>query len=548
MQKTCKQCSAGFEVTDEDLAFYEKVSPEFGGKKYMIPPPTLCSDCRSKRRHSHRNERNLYYRKCDFSGEQMLSSYAPERKVPVYHHRHWWSDAWDPKSYGKDVDVSRSFFEQFSELQQHVPQMNVAVGNVENCDYCHLIADCRNSYLVFESSHADDCLHGYWLQKCQNCCDVSFSHECRYCYEIDNCYNCDHVLWSQNCTNCHDSLFLRDCIGCSDCLFCMNLRQKQYCILNKQYSKAEYMQKMQEIQLGSHACIMALKAEFERFRLTQPHRHQIAQLAEHCRGNYLQECKNCDQCYHGHQAENCKFGEHVWRGAFDCQDVITGGRNATLLYETTNTGINTARCGFCIQCWSCSDTYYSSACNSCQYCFGCIGLRHSRYCILNTQYSKEEYEELLPKLLDTMRNQGAWGEFFPASISLYDYTETTAFEKFGAGEKTLSKSDAYLGPKTTLADRISDTEEIVTQKILACEVSGKPYKIIPQELKFYRDMGIPIPRRCPDQRHKDRMELRNPQKLWNRQCTKCQAAIETTYTPDRPEIVYCEKCYLETVY
>ena len=88
----------------------------------------------------------------------------------------------------------------------------------------------------------------------------------------------------------------------------------------------------------------------------------------------------------------------------------------------------------------------------------------------------------------------------------------------------------------------------ICQKILLCKITGKPYKIIPQELKFYKDMGIPIPRICPDQRHKERMTLRNPRKLWARKCMKCQKDIQTTYAPERPEIVYCEECYLASVY
>ncbi len=36
MQKNCKQCSEQFEITDEDLKFYDKVSPVFNGKKYLF--------------------------------------------------------------------------------------------------------------------------------------------------------------------------------------------------------------------------------------------------------------------------------------------------------------------------------------------------------------------------------------------------------------------------------------------------------------------------------------------------------------------------------
>jgi hypothetical protein len=99
-----------------------------------------------------------------------------------------------------------------------------------------------------------------------------------------------------------------------------------------------------------------------------------------------------------------------------------------------------------------------------------------------------------------------------------------------------------------IPDSINDVEEAICDHVLACEVTGKPYKIIPQELKFYRAMGIPIPRRCPDQRHADRLTIRNPRKLWKRECDKCQKEIQTTYSPERPEKVYCEECYLKKVY
>jgi len=39
------------------------------------------------------------------------------------------------------------------------------------------------------------------------------------------------------------------------------------------------------------------------------------------------------------------------------------------------------------------------------------------------------------------------------------------------------------------------------------------------------------------------MKLRNPRKLYDRKCDKCSIDIKTTYSPERPEIVYCEECY-----
>jgi len=36
MNKICKQCGCGFEIIDDDLSFYDKISPVFNGVKYSI--------------------------------------------------------------------------------------------------------------------------------------------------------------------------------------------------------------------------------------------------------------------------------------------------------------------------------------------------------------------------------------------------------------------------------------------------------------------------------------------------------------------------------
>ncbi len=97
--RKCRQCAAVFPITDKDMEFYEKVSPVFGGKRYSIPAPTLCPDCRQQRRLSFRNERKLYKRKCDATGKDIISIYSPDKPYTVYHQDYWWSDKWDPLDY-----------------------------------------------------------------------------------------------------------------------------------------------------------------------------------------------------------------------------------------------------------------------------------------------------------------------------------------------------------------------------------------------------------------------------------------------------------------
>ncbi len=157
-----------------------------------------------------------------------------------------------------------------------------------------------------------------------------------------------------------------------------------------------------------------------------------------------------------------------------------------------------------------------------------------------------------------MRKTGEWAQYYPPKYSPFGFNETASHVehpidreiatargwKWHEEEQPAKKKDnAYQIP-----GNIRDVPDDITSQVLVCEATGKPYRIIPQELAFYRQMGISIPRRCPDQRQKDRVARRNPHRLWTRPCMKCGKDMRTTYAPDGPEIVYCEDCYLATVY
>jgi len=160
-----------------------------------------------------------------------------------------------------------------------------------------------------------------------------------------------------------------------------------------------------------------------------------------------------------------------------------------------------------------------------------------------------------------MKKTWEWWEFFPASISPFWYNETVAqeyfpLEKEEAQEKWFNWSD-YEHPKPNvekiipaekLPENIADIPDDILNWAIKCEVSWKPFRIISQELEFYRKHNLPIPKKHPDIRHLERMKLRNPRKLFDRKCDKCGKEMKSTYAPDREEIVYCESCYEKEVY
>jgi hypothetical protein len=176
---------------------------------------------------------------------------------------------------------------------------------------------------------------------------------------------------------------------------------------------------------------------------------------------------------------------------------------------------------------------------------------------LNKQYSKEEYFKLREKIIRHMKTTGEWGEFFPVASSVFPYNHSVAQDFFPlTKEEALTKgfkwkedesSAKYDGPVYKAPEKIEDVTDEILDKILTCEVTNKNYRIIKPELEFYRKMRLPVPRLCPDERHRRRMIFRNPRKLWAQQCADCQSEIQTSYPPDRKEKIICEKCYLKIV-
>ena len=179
---------------------------------------------------------------------------------------------------------------------------------------------------------------------------------------------------------------------------------------------------------------------------------------------------------------------------------------------------------------------------------------------------------------DESGNIYKFGEYYPIELSPFGYNETYASELVPLNkEQALQKGYLWqdntqrtTGRETLLPENIPDSINEVKDEILnetlVCIECERNYRINPNELIFYKKMRIPIPRRCFHCRHNNRVKKTNPFKQWHRSCmcdktnhfhgegnprqggARCTVEFETSYAPDRPEIVYCEKCYQAEVY
>ena len=563
--RNCQNCKNDFTVEPDDFAFYEKIK---------VPPPTFCPECRSIRRMASTNERVLYFRKCDLSGERMLSMYPEDAPFPVYHPDDWYSDKWDPHEYGMDYDFSRPFFEQFKELQSKVPQMaSVRQGLSVNSEYTHRVHDMKNSYMVFRMSGSQDSMYCYVGRNIVDCVDCLSVWDCESCYECIDCNNSYKLRFSQESHDCRDSFFLYACRDCSNCVGCVNLVSQSYCIFNEKYSKEEYFKKLEELGLNTTEGLEKFAKEFDEFRKKFPHRSIHSLKANDVSGNWLVNCQNVKNSF---GCLNVKDGKHlywIW-DAEDCMDYFQWGNKAELIYEAENCGINSSRLYFCTHCWTgAQDLYYCDSCPGSRSCFGCIGLKKGEYSILNKKYSKEEYEELLPKVIQHMKDmpyldkQGIeyrFGEHFPSEFSPFAYNETAAIDFYPISkEEALQKGFRWKEKEKksyeatmesdNLPSTIKEANDSILKEIIPCaekdqEYSTGAYRITRNELSFYRKMDLPIPRVCFDVRYKRRIMKRPPFKIVKRNCNKCSLEVDTVYDEDFAPIIYCEKCYQQEVY
>ncbi|MBI2888863.1 MAG: hypothetical protein HYY10_02985 [Candidatus Liptonbacteria bacterium] len=552
---SCKSCKTQFTIEPDDFAFYETIH---------VPPPTWCPKCRLMRRLAWYGYRILYKRKCDFTGEGIITIYHPDLPYKVYKQDVWWSDQWDPKSYGRDFDFSRSFFEQFKELMDAVPKaaLHTEYTTMVNSEYCNASSFQKNCYLCFKHITGEDTGYTNVALRTKNSFDVAYSSDPELCYEVVNVHRCYQTFFSEDCEDCHSVYFSRDLRGCDDCIGCSNLRKKSYCIFNEQFTKEEFQKKLREFDFGSWKNREGLRIRAQEFSLQFPRRAIHGRNNSNVSGEYVYNSKNAHEVYFVSDSENVKYAQLFLKGGTkNSYDFTAFGSSSEWVYDATWTGLNTNNVRFSVWNYRSHDTEYTFGCHGCGNVFGCAGLKNAEYCVFNKQYSKDEYFPLVDRIkkqmavapfTDRLGREHGYGGQIPADLSPWAYNETTAYEFFPTTKEEALKQgftwrdpDAreYRDATTTVPDHIKDVPDTVTKEILKCDACGKNYQIIPMELQFLRHSNFPIPRQCPLCRDRARIRRLNPMQMYSRTCAKCEAAIRTSYAPERPEIVYCESCY-----
>ncbi|MFA7192176.1 MAG: hypothetical protein WC089_02655 [Candidatus Paceibacterota bacterium] len=563
-KRMCQNCKGDFTIDPEDFVFYDKIK---------VPPPTFCPECRNIRRLSWRNNRSLHSRSCGVCKKNLISFYKDDG-APVYCESCYSGDNWDMYKFSADVDFSKDFFTQLKNILNVQPRVfSIRYGTNLDSDYSNSIVNSKNLYLSFSSIESENIFYSENVDRSKDCFD------CLSCIDIQQCswninseknYNCHYMFESKNCM---DSSFLFDCSNCSNCFMSSGLRNESYVFRNVKLSKSDYEKAIQDLERGSFKTLVILKDEFKGLISSATHRFANVIASVDVSGDIITRSKNVKKSFDIMEAEDISYSYRIVKSKdlMDCGWVLAG----ELEYETMTGSGGSFNQVSCFMCVSSRDIQYSISCKNCTDCIGCVGLTNARYCILNKQYSKDAYFDAVGKIkkhmiyipyVDKQGRVYKYGEFFPTGFSLFGYNESLANDMYPISKDTALdmgynwyerdiRDYKTNQDKDTLPDCISEINDSILDDVILCsKVEGfsnqctYAFRIKKEELEFCKKNNLPIPRLCPNCRHEERLRYRNPLSLYNRECSNnCGTTFQTTYAPDRPERVYCEKCYQQEV-
>ena len=109
----------------------------------------------------------------------------------------------------------------------------------------------------FNVTDCEACVDAVFCEDCVRCFRACYSVGCRDASDITHCKNCVRCYASTFCEDsercAHSSFLIRctDCIGCEYCIGCVGLRDKDFHILNRPYSRKLYFQFVKQLQAAT---------------------------------------------------------------------------------------------------------------------------------------------------------------------------------------------------------------------------------------------------------------------------------------------------------
>ncbi|MDD2870800.1 MAG: hypothetical protein PHS49_02320 [Candidatus Gracilibacteria bacterium] len=370
------------------------------------------------------------------------------------------------QEYGDGVDgisynFDNSFSENFAKIFINVPKIStIRYGENPNCDFADTLFGAKNTYLsTCIGQDAENILYSVMCYaNVRNIFNsvliTSNSENIYFCFQVINSFN---IFYSKYITNSNNIWFSSNLTGCTECIFCDGLDNQSYCIENVKYSKEIYLEK--KIQ------ILKAKDKFSNFFYTN-NVTATNKLSINTNGSGVNFSENVENGFMVNRVKNSRNlafvdGINNTSDLYDSFDLAESND----IYGWMGCGQGSSNMYIGANASASSNIYYSFFMNNCSFCIGCVGLKNKSYCILNKQYTKEEWYDLADKIFSQMESGGTLGEFFPGELNPFYFNDTMAYLIDDSFTKQEVEKQGYMWRDAEIKVDIPEGVEVIHNKV-----------------------------------------------------------------------------------
>ncbi len=545
-------CQKEYEITTEDIEFLRML---------RVPPPNFCPTCRRMRRLMHLNLMRLFSVTCHKEGhdENLISVFPKECPFPI----------WDSESFldipdyylGKEYDTTKSPYENLFEMRKVFPIANFLNrdSSIVDSPYASGGRNLKNGYYVFGCFNSEDVWYTNHTHKVNEVMNSRVIKNSEYVYQSlfsEHLHKCSHIYFSKQCS---ESMFLYDCRNCINCFGCVNLRNKSYCIYNVQYTREEYLEFIQKHIPYTRDFIEQSKKKFSDLILQAPVNASRNIQTQNSVGILLENSDDLFDVVDSNNSQHVRYADGVISHK-DSMDVFFSGGNSHHLYIATNVGSQSSNVKFSISTKFSTDCEFVFNCKNLTNCFMCFGLQNKSFCILNTQYTEDEYYKKIDNIKTRMLQSGEYGDGVGMEFSAQAYNFSLAQVAFPLSKEEVINLGGYWAnePESNVGDMeiitvdelpqtIIEVDDSIVDKAIMCPVTGRPFKIINSELEFLKKMNLPLPTLHPAERMRRNFVLAPEGRMYTTQCKNCNVEIQSLYDPESGYKLYCTDCFKKEV-
>lgn len=592
----CKYCSSKYPLYSIEKEQYDK---------YAFKYTDICPTCNFKSLYSYINDKHLYNRKDSKTGKNLISILSEDYNWEVIDANNYRIQLVDDLWFKYSKEIWPDIFDDFLKLYNDFPKPSRLVFQwVENGDFSSHVGTSKNLYLSYcVFSECEDIYYSLKITDSKNVFDSYHIASSSNIYSSHTIGTSHDVSFSRNSVDCSGLLFCSDMNNCKECIFCCNQVNKSYMVYNKQYTKEEYesIKKWIYEKLWDYNSFKFLKNKFQEF-LDQNLSDATINMnnCQKVNGEATFYSFNSVNVFAGTWVSNSAnvmiggdFSDDKWNNIINSLEFWTNCENSICAFSF---GYNTYNVNYCGFVSSSSNIDYCFDMEWCEDCLFCVWLRNKKYCILNKQYTKQEYFKLREEIVNHLKYTGKWGENIAFSSSPFPYNDTLSYDIFKVNKVIYSDGkeeiidenavwtvnvlwDSFISDaiydmwwnekikikwrtknkeinipenmKILKSENIANINQVwndILDKTIICEESGRPFRIIKQELDYLKKKWFPIPRVHQENRIDKILSDRPKWQMHVWICDNCHKESLTVFKNKPKYKVFCPACYKQFMY